>query len=187
MNIYRAAECSNDRRTRAATNETADFQAADTLAPFVLFLFPVRCPPPRALLYFRAVRDYIQSGRAPKKAAGRRKPSAMHAHASQEPVINAFGRRSQDSGGRGREAGLVYLHTCTHAADFLPFIFLGNLCHMRGDVSVAGRVRVCVYDLIPGRSYVTLGKCSPGTIQSYERATESLCRRLSENWTVSRF
>lgn len=108
----------------------------------------------------------------------------MHAHASQEPVINAFACRSQDSGKREPRVGLVYLHTCAHAADFLPFIFLENLCHMHGDVSVADRVRVCVYDLIPGRSYVTLGKCSPETIRSYERATESLCRRLSENWTV---
>lgn len=76
-------------------------------------------------------------------------------------VINAFGQRGKGQTRARSSLSRFYLHV--HRADFLPFIFLGISAELPRTVRSVSREEgfVCVYDLIPGRSYVTLEGTAP--------------------------
>lgn len=116
---------------------------------------------------------------------GQAKASAMHVHASRAapPVINAFGQRRPDTSEATKTTVLpAHVHRW-----FSPFHLLGNLNRASTYTDVSREEGTCiyVYNLISGRSYVTLENCSLETIRSNKRATEKLCRQLSEKRTTS--
>lgn len=105
---------------------------------------------------FRAVRDYRLG---PRQEEG--KTSAIHALAQAPRVINAFGQRGEGQTRARSSLSRFYLHV--HRADFLPFIFLGISAELPRSARSVSREEgfVCVYDLIPGRCYVTLEGTAP--------------------------
>ena len=122
----------------------------------------------------------------------------MHRGATPE-VINAFRQRRPDTSAAIREEKLhgSLGFTCARASlifflssswESRPYFYIYetflSLSLSREDEETV-YMCMCVYDLIPRRSYVTLENCSLKIVQSNKRAMEKLCRQFSEKRTVS--
>lgn len=101
-------------------------------------------------------------------------------------VINAFGQRGKGQT-RARNSLFFSVLPARAPSRFSPFHLLGNLSRASTWVSLEkkGRLLVCVYDLIPGRSYVTLERTAPPRPFEATKERQKKLRRQRDKWTIS--